>query len=151
MFADENGDVAVLEPEQETPTPTLSIVSAEAGPVIEEEDEKRAPEGTSKWPEFIHEIDNVYRSNRSHVFVLHGNVNDYPDNTGVRGDLGMKLFMRYDKSWLTAQLLEEKNNTGNPVPWKPPKANNIACRFSVPDGLELRGQPGLVVPHEQLH
>src|SRR5450756_3162197 len=90
MFADENGDVAVLEPEQETPS--LPIVPAEAEPIVEEEDEKKAPEGTSKWPEFIHEIDNVYRSNRAHVFVLHGNVNDYPDNTGVRGDIGMKLF-----------------------------------------------------------
>src|ERR1017187_1937621 len=98
MFADENGDVAVLEPEQETPI--LPIVSAEAEPVIEEEDEKKAPDGTSKWPEFITEIDNVYRSNRAHVFVLHGNVNDYPDNTGVRGDIGMKLFMRYDRFWL---------------------------------------------------
>ena len=59
MFADENGDVAVLEPEQETPSPTLPTVSPEAEPVIEEEDEKKAPEGTSKWPEFINEIDNV--------------------------------------------------------------------------------------------
>ena len=79
MFADENGDVAVLEPEQETPIPTVPITSAEAEPVMEEEDEKRAPEGASKWPEFINEIDNVYRSNRAHVFVLHGNVNDYPE------------------------------------------------------------------------
>ena len=37
MFADENGDVAVLEPEQETPS--LPIVPAEAEPVVEEEDE----------------------------------------------------------------------------------------------------------------
>jgi AAA+ superfamily predicted ATPase len=132
MFADENGDVAVLEPEVEAKEPEPG-----PGPAVasEEEDDKKAPEGAACWPAFIAEIDNVYRSNRSHVFVLHGNVNDYPDNTGVRGDLGMKLFMRYDKSWLTAQLLEEKNNTGNPVAVKPPKGNNIACRFSVPDGL----------------
>ena len=65
MFADENGDVAVLESEQETPTPILPIAFAEAEPVIEEEDEKRAPEGASKWPEFINEIDNVYRDRKS--------------------------------------------------------------------------------------
>ena len=64
MFADEDGDVAVLEPEQETPTPTQPAISAYAEPVIEEEDEKKAPEGTSKWPEFIHEIDNVRSEER---------------------------------------------------------------------------------------
>src|SRR5664279_2323547 len=113
MFADENGDVAVLEPEQETPTPSLPIAFAEADPVIEEEDEKRAPEGASKWPEFINEIDNVYRSNRAHVFVLHGNVNDYP------------------------------NNTGKKVSVKAPTATNIACRFTVPNGLVFATEDSL--------
>jgi SpoVK/Ycf46/Vps4 family AAA+-type ATPase len=143
MFADENGDVAVLEPEQETTTPTLPIISAEAGPVTEEEDEKRAPEGTSKWPEFIHEIDNVYRSNRAHVFVLHGNVNDYPDNTGVRGDIGMKLFMRYDRFWLANALSQETRKTGKKVSVKAPTATNIACKFTVPNGLVFATEDSL--------
>src|ERR1019366_3790442 len=150
MFADENGDVAVLEPEQETTTPALPTVSAEAEPVVEEEDEKRAPEGTSKWPEFIHEIDNVYRSNRAHVFVLHGNVNDYPDNTGVRGDIGMKLFMRYDRFWLANALSQETKKTGKKVSVKAPNATNIACKFTVPNGLVFATEDSLNALREVL-
>src|ERR1039457_1921795 len=141
MFADENGDVAVLEPE--TPVPTLPIAFAEAEPVVEEEDDKKAPEGTSRWPELIHEIDNVYRSNRAHVFVLHGNVNDYPDNTGVRGDIGMKLFMRYDRFWLANALSQETKKTGKKVSVKAPTATNIACKFTVPNGLVFASEDSL--------
>src|ERR1017187_7999068 len=133
MFADENGDVAVLEPEQETPTPILPIAFAEAEPVIEEEDEKRAPEGATKWPEFINEI-----------------VNDYPDNTGVRGDIGMKLFMRYDRFWLANALSQETRKTGKKVSVKAPTATNIACKFTVPNGLVFATEDSLAAFREVL-
>jgi hypothetical protein len=138
MFADENGDVAVLEAEQETAAPPAEP-TAEVDLV--EEDEKKAPEGTTQWPEFITEIDNIYRSNRAHVFVVHGNVNDYPDNTGVRGDIGMKLFMRYDRFWMQNALSAEIKKTGKKVNIKAPTATNIACKFTVPNGLVF-GIPG---------
>src|ERR1019366_9218710 len=150
MFADENGDVAVLEPEQETPTPIPPIVPAEAEPFVEEEDEKKAPEGTSKWPEFIHEIDKLFRSNRAHVFVLHGNVNDYSDNTGVRGDIGMKLFMRYERFWMVQALSQETKKTGKKVSVKAPTATNIACKFTVPNGLVFATEDSLAAFREVL-
>ena len=138
MFADENGDVAVLE-EPEVSLPEISLAGAlepEAEPEVQaEEDEKKAPEGTIPWPGIISEIDSIYRSNRAHVFVAHGNVNDYPDNSGIRGDLGMTLFTRYDKFWLTEKVSQEVKNTGKKVPVKAPVATNIACKFTVPNGL----------------
>ena len=133
MFADENGDVAVLEPEQEV-TAQISEPIAEVELAIEE-DEKKAPEGTAQWPDFITEIDNIYRANRAHVFVVHGNVNDYPDNTGVRGDIGMKLFMRYDRFWMQNALSAEIKKTGKKVNVKAPTATNIACKYTIPNGL----------------
>jgi SpoVK/Ycf46/Vps4 family AAA+-type ATPase len=131
MFADENGDVAVLEPE--VAAPDDAGIADE--PVEIEEDEKKAPDGTAKWPAFIVDIDNFYRANRAHVFALHGNVNDYPDNTGIRGDLGMTLFTRYDKFWLTEKVSQEVQNTGKKVNIQAPRATNVAARFTVPDGL----------------
>ena len=132
MFADEDGTVAVLEPEEAA---EAEPDQEDPGVVVEEEDEKRAPEGTAKWPAFIVDIDNVYRANRAHVFALHGNVNDYPDNTGIRGDLGMTMFTRYDKFWLTEKVSQEVQNTGKKVNIQAPRATNVAARFTVPDGL----------------
>jgi hypothetical protein len=77
------------------------------------------------------------------VFVLHGNVNDYPDNTGVRGDIGMKLFMRYDRFWLANSLAQETRKTGKKVSVKAPTATNIACRFTVPNGLVFATEDSL--------
>jgi len=133
MFADEQGDVAVLEPEEPEAAPDDAGIADES--VVIEEDDKKAPDGTTKWPAFIVDIDNLYRANRAHVFALHGNVNDYPDNTGIRGDLGMTLFTRYDKFWLTEKVSQEVQNTGKKVNVKAPRATNVAARFTVPDGL----------------
>lgn len=133
MFADEQGDVAVLEPEEPEAAPDDAGIADES--VVIEEDDKKAPDGTTKWPAFIVNIDNLYRANRAHVFALHGNVNDYPDNTGIRGDLGMTLFTRYDKFWLTEKVSQEVQNTGKKVNVKAPRATNVAARFTVPDGL----------------
>lgn len=133
MFADEQGDVAVLEPEEPEAAPDDAGIADES--VVIEEDDKKAPDGTTKWPAFIVDIDNLYRANRAHIFALHGNVNDYPDNTGIRGDLGMTLFTRYDKFWLTEKVSQEVQNTGKKVNVKAPRATNVAARFTVPDGL----------------
>lgn len=121
-------DISVLKFDEEEVKPAESLA-------IEPVEEEVIPEGSAKWPPFITEIDNIYKSNRSHVFLLHGNVNDYPDNTGVRGNLAMTMFTRYDTFWLNEKLKQEAANLGNSYSFQIPKILSISCKYSMPDGL----------------
>jgi transitional endoplasmic reticulum ATPase len=114
-------------------------VQAQAEPELAPELET-VPEGMMRVPEFVSDIGNIYRANASHVFILHGNVNDYPDNSGVRGDIGMTLFGCYDQFWIAELQAEEARRQGR-TPVEEPVRNNpikrIAARWSVPNGLEF--------------
>ena len=148
MFADESGDVAVLEAEESAGPDDAGADEA----VVVEEDDKKAPDGTAKWPAFIVDIDNFYRANRAHVFALHGNVNDYPDNTGIRGDLGMTMFTRYDKFWLTEKVSQEVQNTGKKVNIQAPQGDQYRGALHGPGRLGIRHHrqlPGFCGDHPE--
>lgn len=102
-------------------------------------EEEAAVAAPGKWPDWLVEMDELYRANRSHVFILYGNVNDYPDNTGLRGDVNMVLFDRYDDYWLMSRTLADAKNKGEkpklPSVAQPGKPRRLAAVYTVNRGL----------------
>jgi SpoVK/Ycf46/Vps4 family AAA+-type ATPase len=56
-----------------------------------------------EWPTFLSQANQEYTSGNAHVFVLHGNVNDYPDNEAHLLSLRKLMVMAYDENY-TAEL-----------------------------------------------
>jgi transitional endoplasmic reticulum ATPase len=143
MFANDDGeDVAIAELEESAPDVVLELASEFF------EDKPAAPEGQMVWPEFMKEIDNVYRSNSSHVFLLHGNVNDYPDNSGVRSSLAMSLYTRYDYYWTLERQRMEALASGQPFTEPADDASKIrsvTCTYTIPDGLVFASVKGFEI------
>jgi hypothetical protein len=132
MFQDAAGGLSLLEAGDLDEVLTVdAVLPAEAETV-----EKQPPQGMTAYPDFIREIDDIYRSNRSHVFILHGSVNDYPDNRGVQGSLEMTLSAKYDYFRMAQMCAQE----GMPVPDNPSKFGKpvpIVCKYSIANGMEF--------------
>ena len=64
----------------------------------------------SSTPEWIEELHRLYRSQVAHVFILHGNVNDYMDDTGLQTDVHHALSFAFDTA------MQEKMYTASGTP-----------------------------------
>ncbi len=95
---------------------------------------------TSNAPPFIQRMHNDYRSSVAHCFILHGNINDYPDNSGNRGDLRLVLSQFHDSQWLIDRVKERNAKLPKdqrlPVPKMPAKPRVFAY-YTVNNGLEF--------------
>lgn len=62
---------------------------------------------TIQWPAFLSQANQEYTSANAHVFVLHGNVNDYQDNQGMLASLRKLMMASYDDNY-TAELSKKE-------------------------------------------
>jgi ATP-dependent 26S proteasome regulatory subunit len=60
-----------------------------------------------QWPSFLSKANQEYKSGNAHVFVLHGNVNDYQDNQGLLASLRKLMMASYDDNY-TAELSKKE-------------------------------------------
>ena len=60
-----------------------------------------------QWPSFLSKANQEYKAGNAHVFVLHGNVNDYQDNQGLLASLRKLMMASYDDSY-TAELSKKE-------------------------------------------
>lgn len=60
-----------------------------------------------QWPSFLSKANQEYKSGNAHVFVLHGNVNDYQDNQGLLASLRKLMMASYD-DFYTAELSKKE-------------------------------------------
>lgn len=94
-------------------------------------------------PEFIREMNEIYRAAGSHVFVLHGNINDHPDNTGVPSNLQLLMSTVYDSFWLEDKMEQEATKTGKTSKqtinmFRP----NVTAFYTMNDGLVFAHEKG---------
>lgn len=82
-------------------------------------------------PSFIQTFFDSYRAKEAHVFILYGNVNDFPNNSGRRGDLRRALALSCDTpSMLVECKNEEQKNEVN-------KLQRILAYYTMANGLEF--------------
>jgi len=89
-------------------------------------------------PDFIKRMHEDYRSSIAHCFLVHGNVNDYPDNSGNRGDLRMLFSQVFDSFWLEKRLREQNpqsSKTASQQSSSPVSRPRVFCYFTVNSGL----------------
>ncbi len=60
-----------------------------------------------QWPAFLRKANQEYKSANAHVFVLHGNVNDYQDNEGLLASLRKLMMACYDDNYTTELARKE--------------------------------------------
>ena len=96
-----------------------------------------APVSENTTPDFIQAINNDYKSQIAHVFILHGNVYDYCDNTGR--DLSVKQVFgtAYDDN-LQKDAANDERLTLQPGDSKnPAKVTRILATYNMSQGLDF--------------
>src|SRR5208283_5460664 len=93
--------------------------------------------GVSEHPAFIQTFFDSYRAKEAHVFIFHGNVNDFPNNSGRRGDLRRALALSCDTPTM---LLERKDDEQKK---EVAKVNRILAYYTMSNGLEFASPEGL--------
>ena len=85
----------------------------------------------SSHPEFIRIFFDSYRAKEAHVFIFHGNVSDFPNNSGRRGDLRRALALSCDTPTMLAECKtdEQKAEVG--------KVQRILAYYTIANGLEF--------------
>lgn len=101
-------------------------------------EEKVQPQNpaTSDQPAFIQTFFDSYRAKESHVFIMHGNVNDFPNNSGRRGDLRRALALSCD----TATMLLECKDDAQKADVN--KVQRILAYYTMSAGLEFASPEG---------
>src|SRR5665213_3099913 len=92
---------------------------------------------TSEQPAFIQTFFDSYRAKESHVFIMHGNINDFPNNSGRRGDLRRALALSCDTATmlLECKSQEQKEEIG--------KVSRILAYYTMSNGLEFASTEGI--------
>jgi len=96
----------------------LEDLIVESKKTPEEPAEAMTAQGDNKVPDsvpipvFLKQMNDIYRANGSHVFILHGNINDHPDNTGRPSNMQMLLSTVYDTFWLQEKLERTSKKLG---------------------------------------
>ena len=85
----------------------------------------------SEHPKFVQVFFDSYRAKESHVFIMHGNVNDFPNNSGRRGDLRRALALSCDTPTMLAECKDDaqKQEVG--------KVQRILAYYTISNGLEF--------------
>lgn len=89
-------------------------------------------------PDFIRTMNNIYRAMGSHVFLLHGNINDHPDNTGQPSNLQILLSTVYDTFWLVEKM-------GKDTPSSKVLRPDVTVFYTMNDGLEFAHRKGFLL------
>ncbi len=90
----------------------------------------------SNFPSFIVQFFDSYRAKESHVFIMHGNVNDFPNNSGQRGDLRRALALSCDTPTMLSECKtsEQRDEVS--------KVNRILVYYTMSNGLEFASPEG---------
>lgn len=85
----------------------------------------------SEHPQFIQTFFDSYRAKESHVFIMHGNVNDFPNNSGRRGDLRRAMALSCDTPTMLVECKDDaqKSEVG--------KVQRILAYYTIANGLEF--------------
>lgn len=95
-----------------------------------------ASQPAEQHPVFIQTFFDSYRAKEAHVFVMHGNVNDFPNNSGRRGDLRRALALSCD----TPTMLTECKDTEQKA--EVAKVNRVLAYYTMSNGLEFASPEG---------
>lgn len=87
-------------------------------------------------PTFITTFFDSYKAKESHCFLFHGNINDFPNNSGRRGDLRRALALSCDTATMQAECEDQaqKDEVG--------KVNRILAYYTISNGLEFASTKG---------
>lgn len=85
----------------------------------------------SEHPGFIQTFFDSYRAKEAHVFVMHGNINDFPNNSGRRGDIRRALALSCDTPTM---LVECKDDTQKA---EVNKVQRILAYYTLANSLEF--------------
>ena len=88
---------------------------------------------TTANPEWLEKIQRVYRSQVAHAFILHGNLNDYQDDSGLRTELTTTLSCAFD----TAQQHENDKQQGKPLSHSPTGRRSVFATYTPTRGFEF--------------
>jgi hypothetical protein len=86
---------------------------------------------TTANPEWLEKMQRVYRSQVAHVFILHGNLNDYQDDSGLRTELATTLSCAFD----TAQQHENDKQRGVPLTQSPTGRRSVLVTWCPTQGF----------------
>src|SRR5271156_5587458 len=86
---------------------------------------------TAEHPAFITCFFDSYRAKESHVFIMHGNVNDFPNNSGRRGDLRRALALSCDTPTMLVECKDDQQKTDVG------KVQRILAYYTMANGLEF--------------
>jgi len=98
-----------------------------------------------QWPTFLSKANQEYKSGNAHVFVLHGNVNDYQDNQGLLASLRKLMMASYDDHY-TVELARKEglvvdvdtiSQRGTQKAEKNDKLKQICATFVANEGLKF--------------
>ncbi len=87
--------------------------------------------GASEHPAFISCFFDSYRAKESHVFIFHGNVNDFPNNSGRRGDLRRALALSCDTPTMLLECKDDEQKK------EVNKVARILAYYTMSNGLEF--------------
>lgn len=94
---------------QQAPAPALPEINPEqlANALKRPKHPAATTQTAIQWPTFLSKANQEYKSGNAHVFVLHGNVNDYQDNQGLLASLRKLMMAAYDDNY-TAELKKKE-------------------------------------------
>lgn len=98
----------------------------------------KVAEVKSEHPAFIENFFLSYQAKEAHTFVFYGNINDFPNNSGSRGDLRRTLALACDTPTMLSAVPKEdveKKNKINTV-------RRILAYYTVANGLEFASAEG---------
>lgn len=82
-------------------------------------------------PAYIETFFNSYRAKESHCFIFYGNVYDYPNNSGRRGDIRRALALSCDTASMRAECKTAEQKE------KVDKLSRILAYYTISNGLEF--------------
>jgi ATP-dependent 26S proteasome regulatory subunit len=88
-------------------------------------------------PHFVAQFFDSYRAKEAHVFIFHGNVNDFPNNSGRRGDLRRALALSCDTPTMLLECKDDEQKK------EVAKVNRILAYYTMSNGLEFASPEGL--------
>jgi len=94
-------------------------------------------DGKAPLPDFIKAIHQDYQSGIAHCWIIHGNTEDYLDQSGSRGSLETLLASVFDTRWLTHRLEEAAAKSGKSINVKVPDMSRIFAYYTAPNGLSF--------------
>jgi ATP-dependent 26S proteasome regulatory subunit len=100
---------------------------AEAQPI----ESGKTQQPVSEHPAFIQTFFDSYRAKEAHVFIMHGNVNDFPNNSGRRGDIRRALALSCDTPSMLAECKDDAQKQDVA------KVQRILAYYTMANGLEF--------------